>query len=140
MKNFGKIFLIVFLLLLSGFLGFLFSWYMHKDKQEVTEQSDVQTVQTFHFPALFVQQLKNDPEAGKKIYKEFCVACHAKNPVIDVNAPAVGDLKAWKQRRKMGEKQLLEFTIHGTGAMPARGGCFECSDEQLRETIKYMLQ
>jgi len=35
---------------------------------------------------------------------------------------------------------LLKMTIQGVGAMPARGGCFECSDGQLKEAIIYMLK
>lgn len=129
-----KIFL---LLVLSGLAGFFISLYLHRPSSPRAE--DVQTIQTFHFPALFVKQLQGDPEAGKKIFKEFCSTCHAKNPSIDVNAPRIGDKNAWKFRRQIGEDALLNLTAHGVGAMPARGGCFECSDAQLRETIRYML-
>jgi len=34
---------------------------------------------------------------------------------------------------------LLEHTSEGFGAMPARGGCFECTDEQLELAILAML-
>ena len=34
---------------------------------------------------------------------------------------------------------LLQLAIQGKGAMIARGGCDECSDELLTETIKFML-
>jgi cytochrome c5 len=129
----------ILLLGISGICGFLFSWYVHH-KVVSTQQADVQTIQTFHFPAVFVEQLKNDPQAGMKIFKEFCASCHAKIPTIDVSAPRLGDKKAWQSRRQKSEKQLLDLTLRGIGAMPARGGCFECSDEQLRETIRYMLK
>jgi cytochrome c5 len=42
-------------------------------------------------------------------------------------------------RRQLGLDILLNITVNGVGAMPARGGCFECSDEQLRTTIRYIL-
>jgi len=136
MKKQRERILILVALLLSGLLGFAFSWYQHFD---LFPSSDVQTMQTFHSPAIFVKQLEGDPDAGRKIFKEFCAACHDKEPVIDVNAPAIGDKKAWAPRRKLGKEILLKITIDGLGAMPARGGCFECSDEQLGKAVQYIL-
>lgn len=130
---------IIALFLLSGMCGFALSLYLHRQSQQTINPDDVQMVQTFHTPALFVKQITGDPDAGRKIYKEFCVSCHASNPIIDVKAPSIDDKAAWQARRKLGMKKLLETTIQGKGAMPARGGCFECSDEQLRMTIHYML-
>jgi cytochrome c5 len=59
--------------------------------------------------------------------------------VIDVNAPRLGDKKAWLMRQKLGLTNLLKITVNGKGAMPARGGCFECSDKQLLMAIQYIL-
>lgn len=129
--------LIIFcLFFLSGAAGLALSFYLHREPV----QSDVQTIQVAHYPATFIKQLKGDPRAGEKIFKEFCSTCHANPPIIDITAPRLGDKKSWKIRRQMGIDALLKLTISGVGAMPARGGCFECSDEQLRETIKYMLR
>ncbi len=122
-------------LLLSGISGFFYSWYRHSAEPSVT---DVRVIQTYHSPAIFVQQLAGDPQAGRKIFQEFCTACHAPQPVIDIQAPRVGDKKAWRGLQKVPLEVLLKITTKGVGAMPARGGCFECSDEQLRETIRYM--
>lgn len=122
------------LLLLSGLTGFIFSLYQH------THPKTLETLRTFHYPALLVKQLAGDPDAGRKIFKEFCASCHANPPLIEVHAPLIGDHKAWQIRRKMGMDTLLNITINGQGAMPARGGCFECSDEQLRKTIQYILK
>jgi len=129
---------ILLLLLVSGLFGFITSLYVHRDRN-VSSNNNVQVIQTFHYPATFVKQLKGDPRAGEKIYKEFCATCHAKQPIVDVHAPLIGDKKAWDIRQKMGMPALLKLTIHGVGAMPARGGCFECSDEQLKETIRYLM-
>lgn len=130
-----KLFVIV-LLLCSGLLGFIVSFFQHKN---ISSSQAIQTIQVAHYPATFVKQLVGDPEAGRKIFKEFCAACHVAQPLIDIKAPPIGDKKAWEIRRQLGMEKLLEITINGAGAMPARGGCFECSDEQLRETIRYIL-
>lgn len=129
----------IVLIIVSGILGFVTSYYFHRSSTSLPQKNEVEVIQTFHYPATFVNQLKNDPQAGKKIFKEFCATCHDKKPLIDIRAPRLGDKAAWNMKRKMGMPALLNITIMGVGAMPSRGGCFECSDEQLRETIQYIL-
>lgn len=131
-----KYLLIILLLLTSGALGFLLSYYLKKS----TEHSDIPIIQTFHSPISFVENLKGDPQAGRKIFKEFCASCHDKDPIIDLKAPLMGDKKIWIQLNKINNSILLKRTIEGHGAMPARGGCFECSDAQLNEALQYMLK
>jgi cytochrome c5 len=128
-------FLVSVLLILSGILGFGISLYLHK----ASSAPVVLSLQTVHNPVSFVQQLKGDPQAGKKIYKEYCASCHAGTPVIDVNAPKLNDKAAWEKWQKTSEDVLLARTIKGVNAMPARGGCFECSDDDVRKAIQYMV-
>lgn len=92
-----------------------------------------------HHPQEFVSRLKDDPNAGEKIYQQFCSNCHAQKPIIPVGAPALGDEKQWINRLTKGQKILLDNTLNGYGVMPARGGCFECSDEQIQMSINYIL-
>lgn len=131
-----KTLLIILLLLTSGALGFLLSYYFKKNP----DYSNIPTIQTFHSPLSFVENLKGDPQAGRKIFKEFCASCHDKDPIIDLKAPLMNDKKTWTQLNKVNRSILLNRTIEGHGAMPARGGCFECSDDQLNEAIHYMLK
>ena len=129
--------LIVIILLLSGILGLITSWVVHKSG--LFSSDTVQTIETFHYPALFTKQLVGNPQAGERIFKEFCATCHAKKALIDVHAPLIGDKKIWRALSSLGMSKLLTITIEGKGAMPSRGGCFECTDAQLRETIQYIL-
>lgn len=122
--------------IISGVLGFVFSLKIHHQDPEIIHTKQIET---FHYPALFVKQLAEDPRAGEKIFKEFCASCHANPPKIDIPAPRLGDKIQWDLRKKWGIDTLLKITITGVGAMPARGGCFECSDEQLRQAIQYIL-
>jgi len=140
-KNF-RIILIVSLLMLSGFAGFIISLYFHRSSDIPIPNNvtgDVQLIETFHYPSFFVKQLEHDPKAGEKIFKQFCTSCHGKPPIIDIKAPRIGDQVEWEIRKKMGMKTLMQLTKHGVGAMPARGGCFECNDHQLEQTIEYIL-
>jgi len=135
-----RVILIISALMLSGLLGFALSLYQHAIPKPEGITGDVQMIETYHYPSTFVKQLKGDPQAGQKIFKQFCTSCHGNPPIIDINAPKIGDKKAWEIRRQMGMPALLKITTTGLGAMPARGGCFECSDDQLRESIRYILQ
>ena len=92
-----------------------------------------------HHPQAFLKSIQHDPKAAEKIYQQFCVNCHAKHPLIPLGAPLVGDKKAWKLRLKHGYDQLLLHSLEGIGMMPARGGCFECSDEDIKMVINYMV-
>lgn len=132
--------LIISIIALSGLLGFLLSLYLHQNTslQEETG-NNIPITQTFHTPVSFVKQLAGDKDAGRKIFKEYCASCHSQDPIIDIKAPHIGDKSAWKIRKKRGLPLLFKTTLDGKDVMPARGGCFECSDDQLRETIQYML-
>ena len=125
---------VILLLVGSGVLGFWFSL----SRESVSSFQHVRT--TFHSPSTFVRQLEGDPEAGSKIFHMFCASCHASAPLIDVEAPPIGDEKRWSLWSKVGRLTLLQLTLQGKGAMPARGGCFECSDAQLMEAIDYILK
>lgn len=140
-KNF-RVIVIISALMLSGLLGFFISLYQHATDsapRPAGVTGDIQLIETYHYPSTFVKQLKGDPNAGQKIFKQFCTSCHGNPPIIDIKAPHIGDKKSWQIRRQMGMQTLMKITTMGVGAMPARGGCFECSDNQLRETIRYIL-
>ncbi len=80
-------------------------------------------------------QSAGHPGAGT--YEMFCIACHK----LGISgAPKIGDAKAWEERASTGVEGLLARTIEGIApAMPAKGGCLQCSDGQLQDAIDYML-
>lgn len=128
--------LIVLLLIFAGALGF----YAALQNRPASSMSVVH-MRTYHYPASFLSQLKNDPKAGEKVYEEYCAACHAPNPRVDINAPSKGNKAVWQAlRQSLGEEGLWQYTLTGHNAMPARGGCFECSDVQLRQALQYLEQ
>ena len=93
-----------------------------------------------HHPQDFLSSLKNDRQAAEKIYKHFCANCHNPKPLLPLGAPQIGDELSWKKRLEPGFNTLFTNTLNGKGLMPARGGCFECSDEQLKMIVKYMIK
>ncbi len=74
---------------------------------------------------------------GKKIYGEYCFSCHT--PGLS-GAPKLGDKDAWAPRIAKGPALLLQTTIDGIPpAMPPRGLCMGCSDEELEAAVQYMI-
>lgn len=92
-----------------------------------------------HHPQDFLKKIAGSKEEGEEIVQHYCANCHAVNPIIPLGAPRIGHAADWEPRIKPGIDSLLQHTDEGLNAMPARGGCFECSDEQLVLAILAML-
>lgn len=92
-----------------------------------------------HNPQQFLDSIKGLPNEGAQIVEHFCATCHAAKPMIELGAPTSKNSQNWNNRAQQGLDVLLLHTLEGFGAMPARGGCFECSDAQLQEAILFML-
>lgn len=77
-----------------------------------------------------------DEGPGAAIYRKACTACHESGAA---GAPKFGDKAVWEPRMDQGVAQLLQTAIDGKGAMPPRGTCMACTDEDLKLAIEYML-
>ena len=71
------------------------------------------------------------------IIAKHCGACHT--PGI-LGAPKIGDTAAWKERadHQGGLDGILAKAISGINAMPPKGTCATCSDDELKGAIKKM--
>jgi cytochrome c5 len=76
------------------------------------------------------------PRTAEAIYKQYCSLCH--NAGV-AGAPKFKDAKAWMAYAEKGIDTLLTNAIQGVKAMPPKGTCMNCSDEELKATIEYML-
>ena len=92
-----------------------------------------------HHPQDFLDKIKDSKDAGKSVYEHFCSVCHNPKPQILLGAPRSQVHEDWVMRTKTGLNALIKNTHEGFNAMPPRGGCFECSDEQLFAALLYML-
>lgn len=77
------------------------------------------------------------PADGRMIFQTFCHACHTMGIA---GAPKLGDKAAWKPRIAKGGDALLSSVKNGLNAMPPNGACANCSDDQLRLVIEYMVE
>ena len=77
------------------------------------------------------------PRSGEKVYNTYCVACHGTGAA---GAPIKGDADAWTARIAQGEATLLKHAIEGFNAMPAKGTCSDCSDDEMAATVKFLIK
>lgn len=75
------------------------------------------------------------PRSGEAVYNAACTACHG--PGI-LGAPKNGDIAAWDDRFAKGADATLQNAINGINAMPPKGNCADCSDDELMAAINYM--
>ena len=77
-----------------------------------------------------------EPRAAEDIYNTACAACHTSGAG---GAPVNGDVAAWTDRIAKGNDTLYDHVINGFNAMPAKGLCMDCSDDELKATVDYMV-
>lgn len=75
-------------------------------------------------------------QSGKAIYMSKCRACHDYGVA---GAPRYGNSEIWAGRLKKGLDVLYKNSINGIRAMPARGGCYACSDDDIKAAVDYIL-
>ncbi len=57
-----------------------------------------------------------------------------------MGAPKKGDAAAWEARVAQGMDVLLDHAIKGFNAMPPKGTCMACSDDEIKAAIDFMLE
>jgi cytochrome c5 len=77
------------------------------------------------------------PRTGEQVYQASCFACHATGAL---DAPKKGDAAGWKPRLAQGMETLHKHAIDGIRAMPPRGTCGDCSDDEILLAIKFMTE
>ena len=68
-------------------------------------------------------------------YAKTCALCHGSGAA---GAPKAGDAEQWAPRLKQGIDTLISHAKNGFKAMPPKGMCFDCSDDDFRALITYM--
>ena len=76
------------------------------------------------------------PRDGATVYGTFCIACHASGVS---GAPKTGNADDWAPRIAQGKDVLANHAINGFNAMPARGSCMDCSDDEIIAAIEHMI-
>ena len=68
-------------------------------------------------------------------YNKSCAVCHVSGAA---GAPKTGDVAAWEPRLAKGNEALVQSINNGMNAMPPKGMCFDCTDDEYVALIEYM--
>lgn len=74
--------------------------------------------------------------SGEDVYNAQCAMCHATGAA---GAPKLGNAAEWGPRAATGIDALMQSALNGKNAMPPRGLCATCSDDELQAAVEYML-
>lgn len=77
------------------------------------------------------------PKSGADVYTGFCATCHAAGLM---NAPKMGTASDWGPRAAKGLETLYTHAISGFNAMPPKGMCAACSDDEIRAAVDHMVE
>ena len=87
-----------------------------------------------------VAEFVADFAAGEEIYDKYCFVCH-KDGIA--GAPKSGNKELWGPRAEKGMATLVEHVTKGytgdTGILPPMGTCMECTENDFKNIISFML-
>ncbi|MCX2977901.1 cytochrome c5 family protein [Halieaceae bacterium IMCC11814] len=77
--------------------------------------------------------------SGEEVYNAACMACHTTGAA---GAPVYGDVAGWSDRIAKGMAVLHDAGVNGVAGtgMIAKGGCMNCSDEEVIAAVDYMVE
>ncbi|GGI89151.1 c-type cytochrome [Legionella impletisoli] len=74
---------------------------------------------------------------GAEIYNTYCSVCHQAGVA---GAPKFRAAEDWKARlSEKGISGLVTTAIKGINAMPPKGTCTKCTEEEIKQAVEYMV-
>jgi len=89
--------------------------------------------------ALQLAQTSDGFNAQQK-YMASCFACHSTGAAGAPKVEAGVYDDQWAGRMEKGMDAVMQNVMNGIGAMPARGLCFDCTDDNLQAIVDYMVE
>ncbi len=75
--------------------------------------------------------------SGEEVYAKSCKTCHGSGMG---GAPKFGTASDWTARLDQGMDSLYISAIGGFQGMPPKGLCMDCSDDELKAAVDYILE
>jgi cytochrome c5 len=73
---------------------------------------------------------------GKDVHVAVCAACHGTGVS---GATKFGDKKWAELVKKEGMKSLIRDAVKGERAMPPKGGCSDCTADEIKAAVRYLV-
>lgn len=97
----------------------------------------IQPLGKVHVAGAKAETASAGPRSGDQIYNKACVACHG---VGVLGAPKLHDAADWNPRISTGFDTMWQHAIKGFNAMPPKGTCGNCTDDEIKAAIEYMIE
>jgi len=82
------------------------------------------------------QKKEKTNRPGGEVYAAACSSCHDTGAA---GAPKTGNSGDWAERFKQDTETLYSHAINGYNAMPAKGGCRDCSDQEVKNAVDHII-
>ncbi len=82
------------------------------------------------------QQATAGSGGPKSIYENNCKMCHQTGVA---GAPKLSNKADWAPRIAQGVDTLVKTAISGIRAMPPKGNCLKCTEDEIKQTVQFMI-
>ncbi|WJG09529.1 c-type cytochrome [Aliiglaciecola sp. LCG003] len=124
--------------LLSVFAGSLLMFAVQaQDMSEDAIANRIKAVGSVHVAGAQAATSSAGPRSGDEVYKSSCAACHGSGVL---GAPKFQVAADWAPRLEKGFDAVWQNAIHGINAMPPKGTCGSCSDDEIKLAIEHMIE
>jgi cytochrome c5 len=100
-------------------------------------KSRIQPLGKVHVSGAKAETAASGPRSGTQIYNKACIACHS---VGVLGAPKFQNAGDWTPRISQGFDTLWQHAIKGFNAMPPKGTCGDCTDDEIKAAIEHMIE
>lgn len=106
-------------------------------KVAVAGASAPQATKAAATPAPVATQVASAKQPGEDTFNAACAACHTAGVL---GAPKLGSKQDWEPRFAQGLDTLVNHAVNGIRSMPAKGGNPALTEQDIKNSITYMLQ
>lgn len=97
----------------------------------------IKPVGSVHVAGAVAASASAGPRSGGDIYNSSCIACHGSGVL---GAPKKDDAAGWGPRLENGFDAVWQNAINGIGGMPPMGTCGDCSNDDIKAAIEFMIE
>ena len=131
-----KVFLILGLTLLATSVGASEAKKAIEKRITPVGQVCVEDQECSEISSLVIESVLGLTRTGEEIYGSACQTCHG---IGLAGAPMFGEKISWGDRANKDLDKLVETVTNGLNGMPPMGMCMDCTQEELTNSVQYML-
>ena len=77
---------------------------------------------------------------GKTVFEESCASCHTGGFKAWLSgSPEIGEMDDWESFFEKGLSEMTKNVFEGSKRHEAKGDCDECTEEQIKAAIEYIM-